>query len=141
MNVGTLAPLDVVAAESEVATREEGVVIAENQLAEAQDALRRVIFPKNDPEASLPIGVTVISGHISRDEALLTEDAIAIDVRGTLSAVLLPERAVISVPSGIRGERVDISDADFARTVDVVSERHGDELRWLAEHDKLPRTK
>lgn len=51
VNVGTLAPLDVVAAESEVATREEGVVIAENALAEAQDALKRVIFPKNDPDA------------------------------------------------------------------------------------------
>jgi len=51
VNVGTLAPLDVVAAESEVATREEGVVIAENDLAEAQDALKRVIFPRNDPDA------------------------------------------------------------------------------------------
>ena len=51
VKVGTLAPLDVVAAESEVATREEGVVIAENSLAEAQDAIKRVIFPKNDPEA------------------------------------------------------------------------------------------
>ncbi len=51
VNVGTLAPLDVVAAESEVATREEGVVIAENALAEAQDALKRVIFPRNDPAA------------------------------------------------------------------------------------------
>jgi len=51
VNVGTLAPLDVVAAESEVATREEGVVIAENALAEAQDALKRAIFPKNDPDA------------------------------------------------------------------------------------------
>ena len=51
VNVGTLAPLDVVAAESEVATREEGVVIAENALAEAQDAIKRAILPKNDPEA------------------------------------------------------------------------------------------
>jgi outer membrane protein len=50
VNVGTLAPLDVVAAESEVATREEGVVIAENQLAEAQDAIKRAILPKNDPD-------------------------------------------------------------------------------------------
>jgi outer membrane protein TolC len=51
VNVGTLAPLDVVAAESEVATREEGVVIAENALAEAQDAIKRVILPRNDPDA------------------------------------------------------------------------------------------
>ena len=51
VNVGTLAPLDVVQAESEVATREEGVVIAENSLAEAQDAIKRAILPQNDPEA------------------------------------------------------------------------------------------
>ena len=51
VNVGTLAPLDVVAAESEVATREEGVVIAENALAEAQDAIKRAILPRNDAEA------------------------------------------------------------------------------------------
>ncbi len=51
VNVGTLAPLDVVAAESEVATREEGVVIAENALAEAQDAIKRAILPRNDPDA------------------------------------------------------------------------------------------
>jgi len=51
VKVGTLAPLDVVAAESEVATREEGVVIAENALAEAQDAIKRAILPRNDPEA------------------------------------------------------------------------------------------
>ncbi|MEO5763052.1 MAG: TolC family protein [Vicinamibacteria bacterium] len=51
VNVGTLAPLDVVAAESEVATREEGVVIAENSLAEAQDAIKRATLSRNDPEA------------------------------------------------------------------------------------------
>ncbi|MEO8359121.1 MAG: TolC family protein [Vicinamibacteria bacterium] len=51
VNVGTLAPLDVVAAESEVATREEGVVIAENSLAEAQDAIKRTILSRNDADA------------------------------------------------------------------------------------------
>ena len=51
VNVGTLAPLDVVSAESEVAGREEGVVIAENALDEALDAIKRVIFPKNDPDS------------------------------------------------------------------------------------------
>jgi outer membrane protein TolC len=50
VRVGTMAPLDVVQAESEVATREEGVIVAENQLAEAEDALKRQIFPGNDPE-------------------------------------------------------------------------------------------
>lgn len=49
VRVGTLAPLDVVAAESEVATREEAVILAETALGNAEDALKRTIFPSNDP--------------------------------------------------------------------------------------------
>ena len=50
VRVGTMAPLDVVAAESEQASREEGVILAENALLEAEDALKQSIFPKNDPD-------------------------------------------------------------------------------------------
>jgi outer membrane protein TolC len=49
VKVGTMAPLDVVSAQSEVAAREEGVILAENALAEAEDDLKRAIFPQNDP--------------------------------------------------------------------------------------------
>ncbi len=49
VKVGTMAPLDVVSAQSEVASREEGVIVAENGLAEAEDALKKAIFPANDP--------------------------------------------------------------------------------------------
>jgi outer membrane protein TolC len=49
VKVGTMAPLDVVSAQSEVASREEGVIVAENTQAEAEDILKRAIFPANDP--------------------------------------------------------------------------------------------
>ncbi len=49
VKVGTLAPLDVVAAESEKAGREEGVINAETLLATAEDNLKQAIFPRNDP--------------------------------------------------------------------------------------------
>jgi outer membrane protein len=49
VKVGTMAPLDVVTARSEVASREEGVIIAENALGDADDQLKRAIFPENDP--------------------------------------------------------------------------------------------
>ena len=49
VKVGTMAPLDVVTAQSEVASREEGVIVAENALAEAEDNLKRVIFPRERP--------------------------------------------------------------------------------------------
>ena len=47
VKVGTMAPLDVVSAQSEVASREEGVIVAENQLFEAEDALKQVLFARN----------------------------------------------------------------------------------------------
>jgi outer membrane protein TolC len=49
VRVGTMAPLDVVAAQSEVASREEGVIVAEAAVAEAEDAIKRTIFAQNDP--------------------------------------------------------------------------------------------
>ncbi|HET7293028.1 MAG TPA: TolC family protein [Vicinamibacteria bacterium] len=51
VRVGTLAPLDVVQAESEVAGREEGVINAETLLAAAEDNIKQAIFPQNDPAA------------------------------------------------------------------------------------------
>jgi outer membrane protein len=50
VRVGTMAPLDVVAAESEVALREEGVILAEAALYDAEDVIKRSISPRNDPE-------------------------------------------------------------------------------------------
>jgi outer membrane protein len=50
VRVGTMAPLDVVQAESEVATRDEGVIVAEQAIRETEDALKRAIFPRNDDQ-------------------------------------------------------------------------------------------
>jgi len=49
VRVGTLAPLDVVAAESEQASREEAVIVAEAAVEEAEDDLKRTIFNTNEP--------------------------------------------------------------------------------------------
>ncbi|MCG6923358.1 MAG: TolC family protein [Acidobacteria bacterium] len=49
VKVGTMAPLDIVEARSEVAAREEAVIVAENLVADSMDNLKRVIFPENDP--------------------------------------------------------------------------------------------
>jgi outer membrane protein len=49
VRVGTMAPLDVVAAQSEVASREAGVIAAEAQVADAEDTLKRAMFTSNEP--------------------------------------------------------------------------------------------
>jgi outer membrane protein TolC len=49
VRVGTLAPLDVVEAESEVASREQDVITAESRITDSEDSLKAAIFPKDDP--------------------------------------------------------------------------------------------
>lgn len=49
VKVGTMAPLDIVEARSEVANREEAVIVAENLVFNSEDNLKRVVFPENDP--------------------------------------------------------------------------------------------
>lgn len=44
VEIGTMAPLDIVQAEAEVATREEAVIIAEAQIDRQQDVLRALIY-------------------------------------------------------------------------------------------------
>jgi outer membrane protein len=49
LRVGTVARLDLQAAESERASREEAVIVAEGALADAEDALKRSSFPDDEP--------------------------------------------------------------------------------------------
>jgi HAE1 family hydrophobic/amphiphilic exporter-1 len=44
VEIGTMAPLDIVQAEAEVATREESVILAEAAIDRAQDTLRALVF-------------------------------------------------------------------------------------------------
>lgn len=50
VEIGTLAPIDIVQAESEVASREEAVILAEAQIGQSEDALRSLIFDPKAPD-------------------------------------------------------------------------------------------
>jgi outer membrane protein TolC len=50
VEIGTMAPIDIVEAEAEVARNEEGVILAEAQIREAEDLLRSQIFDPSTPE-------------------------------------------------------------------------------------------
>lgn len=50
VEVGTMAPIDVVGAEAEVARNEEAAIVAAAQIDEAEDALRRLLFDPKSPE-------------------------------------------------------------------------------------------
>jgi len=56
VRVGTLAPIEITQAEAQVADRDEAVIIAENLVKTAEDALRSVMnVPKDSPVWSQPI--------------------------------------------------------------------------------------
>jgi outer membrane protein TolC len=50
VEIGTMAPLDIVQAEAEVATREEAVILAEAAIERQQDLIRALIFSPNTPD-------------------------------------------------------------------------------------------
>jgi outer membrane protein len=50
VEIGTLAPIDVIEAEAEVAQREEAVILAEASIGQTEDQLRSLIFDPNTPE-------------------------------------------------------------------------------------------
>ena len=50
VEIGTMAPLDIVQAEAEVATREEAVIIAEAAIERQQDVVRALIYNPSSPD-------------------------------------------------------------------------------------------
>ena len=50
VEVGTMAPIDIIEAEAEVANREQGVIVGEAQVAQAEDTLRTLIFDPATPD-------------------------------------------------------------------------------------------
>ena len=50
VEIGTLAPIDVIEAEAEVAQREEAVILAEASIGQTEDRLRSLVFDPNTPD-------------------------------------------------------------------------------------------
>jgi outer membrane protein len=50
VEVGTMAPIDIIAAQAEVAGNEEAVIVAEAAIKTAEDNLRMLIFDPNQPD-------------------------------------------------------------------------------------------
>jgi outer membrane protein len=50
VEIGTMAPIDIVQAEAEVAQREESVIVAEAAISRAEDRLRALVFNPSSPD-------------------------------------------------------------------------------------------
>jgi len=104
VRVGTLAPLDVVSAQAEVASREEGVIRPEAAILDTEDALKRLIFPKNDP-ATWDLRI------IPKDRP--SAEPVRVDVATAIQNALEKRTDVVVARKNL--EKADIS-VDFARS-------------------------
>jgi outer membrane protein TolC len=76
VEVGTLAPIEITQAEAGVASREEGVIVAETLVRDAEDYLRRLLgIPAQNPAWST--GITVADRPQYQDVAVDVDAAIA----------------------------------------------------------------
>jgi outer membrane protein len=50
VNIGTMAPIDIIQAEAEVARNEESVIVAEAQIDRSADAFRQIVFDPKSPD-------------------------------------------------------------------------------------------
>ena len=98
VKVGTMAPLDIVTAQAEVASREEGVIVAENSVGDAEDTLKQAIFPRNDP-------ATWATRIVPTDRP--TAEPVPVDVEAAVKSALENRTDVVAARKGL--ERTDIS--------------------------------
>jgi outer membrane protein TolC len=84
LQVGTMAPLDVTAAEAQVAQAEQNIISGQAALDNAKDALIRALYPNAERPAGLELTDAPTLGHIQTDEA--TAVKMALDRRVELKA-------------------------------------------------------
>ncbi len=99
VEIGTMAPLDIVQAEAEVATREESVILAEAAIDRAQDTLRALVFN--------PSGADFWTARIEPTEAV-TFQPTAVDVETAVNNALGQRTDVVAARKNLEINDVNI---------------------------------
>ena len=100
VEIGTMAPLDIVQAEAEVATREESVILAEAAIERAQDILRALVFnPSSGPE--------FWTARIEPTEAVSFQQT-AVDIDGAVRNALGQRTDVVAARKNLEVNDVNI---------------------------------
>jgi outer membrane protein len=105
VEVGTMAPIDVVGAEAEVARNEESAIVAAAQIDEAEDALRALIYDPKSPDfwtADLDLA----------DAPQLPQTKADVDVEGTVKAALEKRTDLIQLRKQLEISQINL---DLAR--------------------------
>ena len=110
VRVGTMAPLDVVSAQAEVASREESVISAEAALFNAEDAVKRAIFAKNDPSMwALRI--------VPRDRP--TAEPMAVDVAAAMQRALNERTDIVAARKNLESADYNVQYASNQKLPDL----------------------
>lgn len=100
VEIGTMAPLDIVQAEAEVATREESVILAEAAIDRAQDTLRALVFnPSSGPD--------FWTTRIEPTEAVSFQPA-AVDVEAAVKTALGQRTDIVAARKNLEANDVNI---------------------------------
>ncbi len=99
VKVGTMAPLDIVTAQAEMASREEGVIVAENAVGNSEDALKQAIFPKDDP-------ATWALRIVPTDRP--TAEPIPVDVAAAVKNALANRTDVVAARKGLESSDITL---------------------------------
>ncbi len=99
VEIGTMAPLDIVQAEAEVATREESVILAEAAIDRAQDTLRALVFN--------PTGADFWTARIEPTDSV-TFQPTTVDVEGAVKSALGQRTDVVAARKNLEVNDVNI---------------------------------
>ena len=99
VEIGTMAPLDIVQAEAEVATREEAVILAEAAIERQQDAVRALVFNPKSPD--------FWTARIEPNETV-TFQPTTVDVDGAVANALSQRTDLITARKNIEANDVNI---------------------------------
>ena len=99
VEIGTMAPLDIVQAEAEVATREESVILAEAAIDRAQDTLRALVFN--------PDSADFWSARIEPTETV-TFQPTTVDVEGAVKNALGQRTDIVNARKNLEVNDVNI---------------------------------
>ena len=99
VEIGTMAPLDIVQAEAEVATREEAVIIAEAAIDRQQDAVRALVFNPKQPD--------FWTARIEPTDTV-TFQPTAVDVDGAVANALSQRTDLVTARKNVEANDVNI---------------------------------
>lgn len=137
VEIGTMAPIDIVQAEAEVAQREESVIVAEAAIARAEDALRALIYGQHasqewnarlvptDAAAFTPVSVDIdgavkgaLESRTDLQQAQKTIEANDVTIRYLKNQILPDLRASVDYgATGIGGSQFIRANDGFPGTI------------------------